>query len=146
MELLWVRLLMVVLIIVVSILPVKYFGIMTEVAFQLAMAVLVVGLVMVDPFTGLLAGISLAIVYARVHADILGPLVGLRPGSVEKIIPYVTAENLKDAQNNVFDESNVDVGLKGIKGVYGEPVYSAQGIENNKDVLPGWTMEEGSPL
>lgn len=146
MELQWVRLIMVLLIIIVSILPVKYFSIMKEVAFQLAMAVLVVGLVLVDPFTGLLGGISLAIIYARVHIDILGPLVGLRPGSVEKIIPYVTEANLKDAQNNVVDESNIDIGLKGIKGVYGEPVYSAQGVENNKDVLPGWIMEEGAPL
>jgi len=76
----------------------------------------------------------------------LGPIVGLRPGSSELITPYVTAQNLKDAQNNIVSEKEYEQPIKGIRGVYGEPVYSAQGTEKNKDILPGRTKEMGSPI
>ena len=45
---------------------------------------------------------------------------------------YITEQHLKDAQNNVVNNSNEYIG---IKGVYGEPVYSSQGIDK---IMPGF--------
>jgi hypothetical protein len=45
------------------------------------------------------------------------------------VTDYITPANLKDAQNNIFDETNFAKDMVGIRGVYGEAVYSAQGID-----------------
>lgn len=114
--------------------------------FQLAIAVLIVGVVALEPFAGLLLGIAAIVGYARVHASLLGPLARRFPGSTESITPFVTAKHLKDAQDNVVSEKEYETPIKGIKGVYGEPVYSAQGTEKSKDILPGRSKEIGSPI
>lgn len=126
--------------------PISLLKPMKDLVFQLGLAILIVGLVVYDPFLGLLIGIATIIGYARIHTAFLGPIVRLRPGSSELITPYVTAQNLKDAQNNVVSDTEYEKPIKGIKGVYGEPVYSAQGTENNKDILPGRVKEMGAPI
>lgn len=136
----------VILIILLMLVPVTLLKPFKDLLFQIGIAILIVGFVVYDPFLGLLVGVSAIIGYARVHAAFLGPIVGLRPGSSELITPYVTAQNLKDAQNNIVSEKEYEQPIKGIRGVYGEPVYSAQGTEKNKDILPGRTKEMGSPI
>jgi len=136
----------IIFILAVMLVPITFLKPLKDNLFQLGLAVLIVGLVVYDPFLGLLVGIGAIVGYARIHAAILGPIVGLRPGSTELITPYVTSQNLKDAQNNVVSEKEYEVPIKGIKGVYGEPVYSAQGTEQNKDILPGRMKEVGAPI
>lgn len=136
----------IIFILAVMLVPITFLKPLKDNLFQLGLAVLIVGLVVYDPFLGLLVGIGAIVGYARIHAAILGPIVGLRPGSTELITPYVTAQHLKDAQNNVVNDTEYERPIKGIKGVYGEPVYSAQGTENNKDILPGRMKEMGAPI
>ena len=52
---------------------------------------------------------------------------------------YITPKNLEDAQNNIVSDTAYNKEIKGIKGVYNEPVYGAQGIDNT---MPGY----GSPF
>jgi hypothetical protein len=136
----------VVFILLVMLVPMTFLKPFKDLVFQLGLAILIVGLVVYDPFLGLLVGVGAIIGYARVHAAFLGPIVKMLPGSTELITPYVTAQNLKDAQNNIVSDKEYEQPIKGIRGVYGEPVYSAQGTEKNKDILPGRTKEMGSPI
>ena len=50
-----------------------------------------------------------------------GPMVSL-------FKDYITPANLSNAQNNVFSDDNSTKELLGIKGVFGEDVYGAQGM------------------
>jgi hypothetical protein len=116
------------LILFAAFIPFDFLTPMKHIVVQVGIAIIIVGLVIYEPIVGLLFGIAAIVAYARIHAAILGPMVGLRPGSVDYITPFVTAQNLKDAQNNVVDEKEFETPITGIKGVYGEPVYSTQGI------------------
>lgn len=113
---------------------------------QFVMAVIVVLITIIhDVYTGLLLGLALIILYFRMHSRLIanwgdipnldsrkgGPMAGL-------VQEYITPEHLQSAQSNVFEMNDYDVEMKGIKGVYGEPVYGAQGIDAT---MPGYTKE-----
>lgn len=59
---------------------------------------------------------------------------------------FTTEEHLERAQTNVVDKNNYEQEMVGIKGVYGEPVYGAQGIAGGADALPGFSREAASSL
>jgi hypothetical protein len=86
--------------------------------------------------------------YVRVYARMYGIRLGLptNPNAISNIYPmkslvkqYITPENLKDAQDNTFNATNVNVGMKGVKGVYGEEVYGAQGLDK---IMPGFDIND----
>lgn len=56
---------------------------------------------------------------------------------------FTTADHLERAQTNVVDKNNYEREMIGIKGVYGEPVYGAQGMAGSEDALPGFSQEGG---
>ena len=47
---------------------------------------------------------------------------------------YITEKHLKDAQNNIVNERNYTNEYIGVRGVYGEQVYSSQGTDK---IMPG---------
>ena len=57
---------------------------------------------------------------------------------------FTTADHLERAQTNVVDKNNYGLEMVGIKGVYGEAVYGAQGITANADALPGFEAAGGA--
>lgn len=130
-----------VVLLVAALLPVSWFSWIQRPEVQLILATIAVGLmVVVDIYTGLLLTAALLILYFRYYTHAIGPWVRddlpnmtLRTGGPMQnlVTKYITPEHLHDAQSNmVSDETEV----KGIQGVYGEPVYGAQGLDH---VMPG---------
>jgi hypothetical protein len=54
---------------------------------------------------------------------------------------FTTSDHLERAQTNVVNKNDFTQEIIGIKGVYGEPVYGAQGITKDVNALPGYGMD-----
>jgi hypothetical protein len=138
-----------------ALLDVSYFENIVQPDIQIVLGILVVGVTMFDHFaTGLILGIAVLLMYLRVYVRKYGIALdfwnmgGKKSGGkypMKSLVnDYITAQNLKDAQNNKFDEKNYDTELIGVKGVYGEAVYGAQGTGSNNPGLPG--MDKYPPV
>lgn len=110
----------------------------------IAAFIVVAIMIIYDVYTGLLLGLALMIAYFRLNTQMIlswGSLwSGARNGGpmANLVQDYITPEHLHDAQSNVFDVNDYDIEMKGIDGVYGEPVYGAQGLDAS---MPGYTKE-----
>ena len=105
--------------------------------------------------SGFILGLSVIIMYMRVHArdygmnlDIMSLFDGsksfkLRKGgamnSLVKKSEYISPENLKDAQNNVVSPENYNEPVVGLHGTKDRPVYGAQGTDS---FMPGYDGRE----
>lgn len=107
------------------------------VATTVAVAMILLG----DAIAGLAMGLGVLLLYFRIYREMLGfPGIGGAPGSIDRSLvgtDYVTPEDLKRAQDNVVDETNFATEMKGVRGVYGEPVYGAQGMDRT---MPGYDV------
>jgi len=132
----FLRVLVLLLLIGVSLVEVKFlkFALAKEWQYIIAVAILFT-LLFVDVVTGFIFAVALAIIYIRLY-DI--KLFNKKPYTVfdEKALEFITPENLKSAQSNVINEDVYQKEYVGIKGVYGEDVYGAQGLY---EVKPGYS-------
>ena len=122
----------------------SYFTHITQPDVQVVLGTLVIAIVLFDNvIAGLIIGIAVLIMYMRVYVTKFGITINLWnwDQSAKHKYPmktlfnqHVTAANLKDAQNNVFNDGDYDKEMVGVKGVYGEAVYSAQGTDK---LMPG---------
>ena len=112
---------------------------------QLAIGILIVCVVLFEnPIAGLILGISVFIMYYRIYSSMFGihfwdthDNKGLfKEIGVSKSLlkDYVTEQHLEDVQSNVVVSDSMNTPIIGIEGMYGFPVYSAQGIDT---VMPG---------
>lgn len=113
---------------------------------QFVAAFIVVAMIIVyDVYAGILLGVALMVAYFRLHSQLILTWDFWRSGSrnggpmANLVQDYITPEHLESAQSNVFDASDFGIEMKGIDGVYGEPVYGAQGMDS---VMPGFTKEK----
>lgn len=114
---------------------------MPEMQLVVATIVLII-MLMYDIYTGFILVMALIVAYMRLYGSGLsfwdddvrtqGPMANL-------MTRYITPENLHDAQNNVVDEREYGNGIVGFSGVYGEPVYGAQGIDKG---MPGYEQSK----
>lgn len=140
------RILALLVVIAAAVIPEATFEFLQSRVAQFIAAFFVVAIMIVyDVYTGLLLGLALVVIYFRLNTqDILswGSLWGgeKRNGGpmMNLVQDYITPEHLHNAQTNVVDMNDYKVEMKGIKGVYGEPVYGAQGLD---DAMPGFTKE-----
>lgn len=95
-------------------------------------AVVIFTILFVDHIFGFILGLSALVLYSRVFMDKYG--ISPRKALSVNVTDYITPKNLEDAQSNVFDAAKVNEPYKGVSGVYGEAVYSAQGLDMQ---LPG---------
>jgi len=119
-----------------------------EIQWALAVAV-VLALLMYDVIVGFILGVILVILYFRYNMGVLGMSISFgtetrfygagMSGLVQK---YITPEHLDSAQNNVVNKNNAATEFKGIRGVYGEAVYGAQGMDAG---MPGFEDVNGAP-
>jgi hypothetical protein len=122
----------------------SYFEHITQPDVQVVLGTLVIAVVLFDNvIAGLIIGIAVLIMYMRVYVTKFGITINLWnwDKGQSKAYPmktlfneHVTAANLKDAQNNVVNEGDYAKEMVGVKGVYGEAVYSAQGTDK---LMPG---------
>lgn len=114
-----------------------------------AAVIVVVVTVLYDYIAGLVLGLTLIIIYYRLNwkymayknmgtnsSRFAGPMASL-------VQEYITPEHLDSAQNNIMNEENATSEMIGMRGVYGEDVYGAQGMYQN---LPGFDTELGSEI
>jgi hypothetical protein len=118
------------------------FSVLVRSDIQVIIAALVVFvLLFVDHILGFLIGLSVLILYSRVFMAKYGIKGFDLMNRSNMMAPYVTPKNLQDAQSNVVE--NEDEVYVGISGVYGEDVYSAQGLDK---ALPGYIPALGQDL
>ena len=77
---------------------------------------ILIALLTIDVITAFIFLLIIAIVYLKIYHSWMS---SKRPG-----VEFTTDENLKEIQSNVVNDVE---DYKGITGVYGEDVYSAQG-------------------
>jgi hypothetical protein len=123
--------------------------------YQVIIGTIVVAVILFDnAFAGLLFGLAMITMYTRVIArkyginlDVMSAFdknnkkysytqnTVLKQGSpmrnLVKDKKYVTPSNLLDAQNNIVDTKNYTNSYIGIPEMYGQPVYSAEGIDKD---------------
>lgn len=124
------------LLITATIVDPRGFEVLVRSDVQLILAsVIIFLLVFVDHIMGFILGLTALVLYSRVFMAKYGISLfdaakggPMTPNTAE----YVTPWHLKDAQNNVVDE---DAFEKPYKGVNGDNVYSAQGLDAK--ILPG---------
>jgi hypothetical protein len=139
------------LIILVSIVNPLYLNFISKTEWQIGLGTLIIAIIVFgDAITGLLLGVAFLVIYLRYYMKKFGvDLKGLlkktlnpRDDSLVNKNEYITPQNLKDAQNNIVSDKDAEIEMKGIKGVYGEPVYGAQGIDKT---MPGYDPLVYSP-
>ena len=131
------------------------FGFVVDPEAQLVAGTIVVAVLLLDDvFAGVVLGLAVFTMYMRVYMNKYGikmdtesiaQLVTGTPGNKRSnksqypmrslLTDYITPANLRDAQNNIYDDTNYAKEMIGVRGVYGEPVYGAQGTG---EFVPGY--------
>ena len=127
---------------------VKYVQFIVNPDIQLILGTTIIAIIVFfDAWAGLILAISVFILYLRVYSVKYGInmrdiLTGRKTANypIETLVDaYITPKHLEDAQSNIVNDTAYNKEIKGIKGVYNEPVYGAQGIDTT---MPGY----GSPF
>jgi hypothetical protein len=134
--------------IVATLAPIRFLGFVVIPEMQLILGTLVVLYLLIrDPLSGLLLGVALLLMYFRVFAakygftwkNIIKPLskksAHQYPMVPSLVSDYITPDHLRSAQNNIVDDKDYQIEVKGIDGIYGETVYGAQGMD---PTMPGF--------
>ena len=123
---------------------VKYVQFIVNPDIQLILGTTIIAIIVFfDAWAGLILAISVFILYLRVYSVKYGInmrdiLTGRKTANypIETLVDaYITPKHLEDAQSNIVNDTAYNKEIKGIKGVYNEPVYGAQGIDNT---MPGY--------
>lgn len=102
----------------------------------IAATIVVIVLVMLDIYSGIILGIALSLVYYRLYNEnALSPSVDTYiadevrdKGPMTCLInKYITEEHLKNAQNNIVDDAQLDTQVIGVDGLSSDQVFGAQG-------------------
>lgn len=138
------RVLAIIVFVATLLVPTNYFmWLKDELAMMVIGTLAVLLLVLWDIPTGFILALSLLVGMYRVHINhlnVFGWISSKQDNghSLRTTSLFTTADHLERAQSNVVDKNNYAVEMVGIKGVYGEAVYGAQGITTNADALPGY--------
>lgn len=102
--------------------------------------VVVACILFVDPIFGGLLGLAVFIWffkmnYRKMVATSLSKGYGKGGAGANGTMVYGSAQNLRDVQTNVVDESMMNTEMIGFDGAYGEDVIGAQGLDKT---MPGF--------
>ena len=128
------------ILIIATLIDPKPFSFMTLTEVQVVLAAFVVFTILfVDHIFGFIIALSLISIYSRVFMDKYGiSLTGSFNNTSSKVTPYVTAQNLLDAQNNVVGDETKPYGGIADAG------YTAQGVQGTSSydkLVPGFPNE-----
>lgn len=151
------RVVALILLFVATIVPTAMVEFVVRPEIQLLMGTFIVlYLILKDAIAGFIAGTALLILYFRVYAEQMGvsiqQVLGLNLSSIgnmwipdpsTKQMPHITPEHLRSAQDNVVNPNNFDAEMTGVRGVYGEEVYGAQGMNKT---MPGYAAALGGEV
>lgn len=125
----FLRMLALILLIVVGVAQPKalQFTLQKEWQYIISVAILLT-LLFIDSVTGFIFALILVTVYIKIY-DVKVPKLIQKNVYSEDALDFITPTNLREAQSNVVDDASYKTDYKGIKGVYGEQVYGAQGLD-----------------
>ena len=142
----FLRILFLVILIFVALVDIKQIDFALEKEWQYIFSLgILFTLIFVDIVSGFIFGLILATIYIRLYdikilPDKIQKMEEDRSkGFHEKDLEFITPLHLKKAQTNIVSEVDYTKEYKGIKGVYGEAVYGAQGIDVKN---PGYSSFE----
>lgn len=139
-EFIVLRILILALIILVNLVDISYLKFISKLEWQLFLGTLAILFILfVDPYTGLLLGLLFLVTYLRFYMkefniSFIEKDYNKYPMNSLVTTNYITEKHLKDAQNNIVNERNYTNEYIGVRGVYGEQVYSSQGTDK---IMPG---------
>lgn len=139
-EFIVLRILILALIILVNLIDISYLKFISKLEWQLFLGTLAILFILfVDPYTGLLLGLLFLVTYLRFYMkefniSFTEKEYNKYPMNSLVTSNYITEKHLKDAQNNIVNERNYTNEYIGVRGVYGEQVYSSQGTDK---IMPG---------
>jgi len=142
-EFMVLRLVALFLIILVSLINVSYLKFISTIEWQIILGTIIIALILFgDAITGLLFGLLFLITYLRYYMvkfniNFWETKYNKYPMKSLVTTDYITEQNLKDAQNNIVNERSYKTAYVGVRGVYGEDVYSAQGTDKTDKIMPG---------
>lgn len=111
---------------------------------QLVLGALVVLSFVMDPWAGVLLAGAALVVLQRSQQRLFG---GAGAETRLESAAMVTPEGLHGMQSNVFSPLDYKKSMVGIRGVYGEGVYGAQGLDDARaGALPGFLDARGSAV
>ena len=132
------------IILTAAFIPVNFIQFVVNPDIQLIVGTLIVAIILFgDAWAGLFLAIAVFVSYLRVYSlkygvnisEVLTGQRNLKNYPMESLVnAYITPKNLEDAQTNVVSKEAYNKEVKGIHGVYNEPVYGAQGIDAS---MPG---------
>jgi hypothetical protein len=96
-------------------------------------------LLFVDSITGFIFALILVTIYIKIY-DVKMPNLIKKEMYDDNALEFITPTHLREAQSNVVDNTSYKTEYKGIKGVYGEEVYGAQGIDSG--LIAGYSSVE----
>lgn len=137
------RVLAIVVFVAMLMVPAEWFvGLKDELVLLTVGTLTILILVLWDVPTGFFLALAVLVGMYRVHVNqlnVFGWISSTRDHgyTVRSKSLFTTEEHLERAQTNVVDKKNYEQEMIGIKGVYGEPVYGAQGIAATDYALPG---------
>lgn len=125
----FLRMLALILLIVVGVAQPKVlqFTLQKEWQYIISVAILLT-LLFIDSVTGFIFALILVTVYIKIY-DVKVPKLIQKNVYSDDALDFITPTNLREAQSNVVDDASYKTDYKGIKGVYGEQVYGAQGLD-----------------
>lgn len=127
----------IVTILALALVPEQHLQLFKKSEIQMLVATFVALVVMLhDVSAGLLCGVGVLIVYYRLYNDIFITAIQQRASDVRDKGPmacimgsrYITDDDLKNAQTNIIDASQIDTQIIGISDVDREQVFGAQGM------------------
>lgn len=145
-EFIVLRILILALIILVNLVDISYLKFISKLEWQLFLGTLAILFILfVDPYTGLLLGLLFLVTYLRFYMkefniSFIEKEYNKYPMNSLVTSNYITEKHLKDAQNNIVNERNYTNEYIGVRGVYGEQVYSSQGTDK---IMPGIVSSGG---
>jgi hypothetical protein len=144
-----VQVLSLIVLLLFTIAPLSIFEMFLQPELQLIVATIVVAtIVLYDAYTGFILSLAAIVLYFRLYGGNLTPFDDMDDDAARKkgpmanlVTKYITPQHLQAAQSNDVQGERTDSEIVGIQGVYGEPVYGAQGLDKG---MPGF--EKSSTL
>lgn len=138
-----IRILSIILFVASLLVPVYYFEwLRMDILLMIVGTIAIFTLVLWDLTTGIFLVLALLACLYRIHVNqlnVFGWISSKQDGDILRSKSlFTTAEHLERIQTNVVDKTSYDKEMVGIKGVYGESVYSAQGQGVEVDTIPGF--------
>jgi hypothetical protein len=138
------RVIALVLLVAVLVVQIPYFSwVRNETLLILVGGAAIFLLVLWDMVTGFLLALALLVALYRTHVNhlnVFGWMTSYQDNgyTLRTKSQFTTPEHLERVQSNVVDKVAFEKEMVGVQGVYGEPVYSAQGLNTDRSAFQGW--------